>query len=287
MLTLLETLSVAGDRAKQNDDACGASGAFAWVIDGATDLHDAPIAPSATDAAWLAHRLNAFLYRASRDAAPSDDAMRAALRSASEHARLAFSRFPRATNADPWASPVASALIVAEHDEGVRGLDLGDCRAFALDANGTAFIRGGPDGASDREAAFAASFANTADPPAGGALYRTPDALKALRDLRAAQIAAARPGVFGLNPVCADHARGWTIALTRPAHIVLCTDGLSALVDRYEAHDAASFVRAALSHGLHDLGRAVRDIETKDAAGARHPRFKRSDDATGLLLRLD
>ena len=34
------------------------------------------------------------------------------------------------------------------------------------------------------------------------------------------------------------------------------------------------------------LGRELRAIETADAAGARHPRFKPSDDATALLMRL-
>ena len=36
MLTLVEAISLAGDRTKQNDDASGAHGSFAWVIDGAT-----------------------------------------------------------------------------------------------------------------------------------------------------------------------------------------------------------------------------------------------------------
>ncbi|NWG52366.1 MAG: protein phosphatase 2C domain-containing protein [Hydrogenophilaceae bacterium] len=286
MLTLIEALSIAGDRGKQNDDACGAAGAFAWVIDGATDLHEPPIAPAASDAAWLAHRLNAFLHRAARDLPATEDALRGALREASADARLAFSRFPQAAHADPWASPLASALIVAEADGGVIGLDLGDCRAFALDAHGAAFMRGGPDGASDREAAFAASFAHK-DPPASGALYRTPDALAALRKARIQQIESARPGVFCLSPACADHARAWRLGLTRGAHILLCTDGLSALVDRYDAYDAGGVVRAALEKGLQELARELRAIESEDAGGARHPRFKRCDDATGLLLRLD
>jgi len=91
---------------------------------------------------------------------------------------------------------------------------------------------------------------------------------------------------FGLNPECAAHARGWSIPLKRSAHILLCSDGLSALVDRYHAYDAAGLVRAALDKGLQELGRELRAIEAADAGGAKHPRFKASDDATGLLLRL-
>ena len=64
------------------------------------------------------------------------------------------------------------------------------------------------------------------------------------------------------------------------------TDGFSALTDRYGAYDAPGLVRAALDKGLQELGRELRAIETADAAGARHPRFKPSDDATALLMRL-
>jgi len=286
MLTAIDSISLAGDRAKQNDDACGASGARAWVIDGATDLHDAPLSGAASDAAWLAHRLNADLFAA--DINPcTEDTSRAVLRGASQDAGAAFKRFTQTRTPDPWTSPLASVLMIAETEDGLSGIDLGDCRAFALDADGAAQSRGGPDGASDREAQFAARMAKQAsDPPAGGALYRTPAALEALRKVRVQQIEAASPNVFGLNPACADNARAWTIKLSRPAHILLCTDGLSALVDRYAVHDAASLVRAALDKGLHALCQELRAIETQDASGAQHPRFKRSDDATGILLRL-
>ncbi len=64
------------------------------------------------------------------------------------------------------------------------------------------------------------------------------------------------------------------------------SDGFSALVDRYQAYDAAGLVCAALDKGLQELARELRAIEAADAAGTRHPRFKVSDDATALLMRL-
>ncbi|MBC7769764.1 MAG: hypothetical protein H7124_13365, partial [Phycisphaerales bacterium] len=76
MLTLVEAISLAGDRAKQNDDAYGFAGDRAWVIDGATDLHDKPIADAASDATWIAHSANVFLLQTSHD-------MRQAVRMAS------------------------------------------------------------------------------------------------------------------------------------------------------------------------------------------------------------
>jgi hypothetical protein len=46
-------------------------------------------------------------------------------------------------------------------------------------------------------------------------------------------------------------------------------------------------VAAALDKGLAALGDELRAIEAGDATGAKFPRFKKSDDATALLLKLD
>jgi hypothetical protein len=42
----------------------------------------------------------------------------------------------------------------------------------------------------------------------------------------------------------------------------------------------------AASRGLAALGEELREIEDADPQGHKHPRFKKSDDATALLLRL-
>jgi hypothetical protein len=64
------------------------------------------------------------------------------------------------------------------------------------------------------------------------------------------------------------------------------TDGFAVLADQYGAYDQAGLVRAVTERGLQELGRELRAIEAADAGGAKHPRFKASDDATALLLRL-
>jgi hypothetical protein len=276
MLTLVEALSLAGDRAKQNDDACGYLGARAWVIDGATDLHDAPLSGWASDAAWLAHVANAHL------AGEAQLDLRQAVRAASTAARQAFDLQRQGRAYEAWQSPIASLLMIEETQAGVDGLDLGDCRAFALDANGAAFAIGGPTDAADAETTLAAKQTD-ADKP----LLRREETIAMLRRMRGSINQPGAQWTFGLEPDCAARARAWTLALQRPAHLLLATDGLSALVDRYRAYDAAGLVGAALSLGLQELGRELRAIETADAGGALHPRFKRSDDATALLLRLE
>jgi hypothetical protein len=68
--------------------------------------------------------------------------------------------------------------------------------------------------------------------------------------------------------------------------VLLATDGFLALVSDYRRYDAEALFAAAASLGLERLGEELREIESKDADGTRYPRFKTSDDATALLLRV-
>jgi hypothetical protein len=276
MLTLVETLSLAGDRKKQNDDALGFSGNRAWVLDGATDMHDAPLTGWKSDASWIAHFANVRLHAAD----PSVE-MREIIRATSAASARAFTAISNGAPYEKWQSPISSLLIIEETPTGVSGLDLGDSRIFALGDDGALHLAGGVIGARDAEADAAAKQTD-ADKPL---LQRT----ATIDMLRRSRASLNKPGAhwtFGVDPACADHARSWSFDLTRPAHVLLMTDGFAVLADQYDAYDPAGLVRAALDRGLQELGREVRAIETADAGGAKHPRFKSSDDATAVLLRL-
>jgi hypothetical protein len=276
MLTFVEAISLAGDRAKQNDDACGFAGQRAWVIDGATDLHDTPLSGAQSDASWIAHLANTFFHAHNID-------LHEILREASKSAAWAFSKLKRGGTIERWQSPIASVLMVEESADGIAGLDLGDCRVFALDADGGAHALGGPGDAGDNESKLAAQQTDAHKP-----LLQRTQTVDTLRRIRAS---INKPGgdhwTFGLDPACADHARTWSLDLKRPAHLLLMTDGFAALTDRYDAYGPGDLVQAALSRSLQELGRELREIEAADAGGAKHPRFKASDDATALLMRLN
>ena len=286
MLTFVEAMSLAGDRKKQNDDAYGAARMWGWVIDGATDLHETPVSNYASDAAWMATRLSERLAGA---AVAFDlygveaDMLREELKAASE-ALLEDWRFEWPTDIERWQLPTASALLISDHDgEALEILELGDCRCFILDAAGGAQAVGGSTVASINEASAAADAAKHSG---GQPLLHDQQTILRLRDKRAQHNLAGGYWVFGVQPECAEYARAWSLPVARPAHILLMTDGFAALTDRYAAYDPAGLVQTAINKGLHELGRELRAIEAADAGGAKHPRFKASDDATALLLRL-
>ncbi|MGD9982090.1 MAG: protein phosphatase 2C domain-containing protein [Hyphomonadaceae bacterium] len=276
MLTYVEAISLAGDRAKQNDDALGFQRNAAWVIDGATDYTEKPVTKTASDASWIAQAASTALY------SWTYGDLREAVRNASESAANAFSYLTRGQDIERWQLPVASLLMLTENARGaIEGIDLGDCRVFALDADSALHVAGGKAGSVDEEVKFAAMA-----PDAGKPLLERTVAISKMRELRAAMNHEGAHWTFGLQPACADHARTWTLTLQRPAHLLLMTDGFSALADRYRIYEPEALVKAAIDAGLQELGRELRAIETADSGGSRHPRLKVSDDATALLLRL-
>lgn len=275
MLTLVESLSLAGDREKQNDDAAGFARGSAWVIDGATDLDDAPLSGAASDAAWLAHYANAYLHTSAGDCD-----LRTLIEAASAAARDAFLRAAGGPPSQRWKWPIASLLLCAEHDDQLIGLHLGDCRLFALGADGASH-EAGPAHQAAEEMRLAATQTDAHMP-----LLERVATLDTLRRMRASANQPGAAWTFALDPACAAHAALWSLKLHRPADIILATDGFAALVDRYHIHDLGSLIRAAREDGLQELGRQLRAVETADALGTRHPRIKPHDDATALLLRL-
>ncbi|MDX2275995.1 MAG: protein phosphatase 2C domain-containing protein [Hyphomonadaceae bacterium] len=275
MLTFVEALSLAGDRRKQNDDALGFARGCAWVIDGATDLDDAPLSGAQSDASWLAHFTSAYLHGAA-----SNKDLRKLIEAASVSAREEFLRLAGPPT-QRWKWPIASIVICAERDDQLIGLHLGDCRLLALGADG-ALHEGGVEASHAKDEEQLARSQTDAQKP----LIDRAATIAMLRQLRAAQNQEGASWTFSLDPKCAQHAKMWALKLHRPAHILIASDGFSALADRYGAYDGAGLVQAALDKGLQELGRELRAIESADANGAKHPRFKASDDATALLMRL-
>lgn len=150
MLTFVESISLAGDRAKQNDDACGFLGDRAWVLDGATDLHGEPLTGWKSDASWIANIANSQLH------GMEGGDLRSAVYETSVVASQAFTTLLAGRTFERWQSPISSLLMIEETSEGVAGIDLGDSRLFALDATGIVHVTGGPKTGREAETRAAA-----------------------------------------------------------------------------------------------------------------------------------
>jgi hypothetical protein len=278
-LELLDSLSLPGDPAKANEDAFGHDAGAAVVLDGATPLGEG-LMPGPSDAAWIsqfgARRILAHL----RDG----DGARKALRSALADTQKSFEALRRHEPEDVWQTPCASMMLAVPGKDAVEFLFFGDCAALVKQGEEPVTVVGEAFDKRAAEAQGAQKLAREKNLSPASGINR----LEFLEVLRAARnrINAGSYWLFSPDVKVASHAQRRLMKIAPGATLLLSSDGFLALASDYGRYSADSLMAAALDKGLKALGEELRAIESEDALGDKFPRFKKSDDATALLLRL-
>jgi hypothetical protein len=283
-LEVIEYLSLPGDPAKANEDAFGHGEKAAVVIDGATPLGDS-LMPGPSDAAWIAQfgarRLMAHL----RDG----DGARKALRATLADTQKSFEALRRQAPEEMWQTPCASMMLAAEVDETPKGLDIeflwyGDCAALVKQGGAPVAVIGETFDKRADEARRAQVLAKEKKLSPASGLSR-PEFITDLRRSRN-RINSGNYWLFSPDVKAAAHVSRRVMKIKSGSEILLLTDGFLALASDFGAYSADSLMDAAMNKGLAILGEQLRAIESADSGGDKFPRFKKSDDATALLLRL-
>ena len=301
-LKLLDSLSLPGDPDKPNEDALGNYDGAALVLDGATPLGD-PLMPGPSDAAWIAQfGIRRLLAHLKDGAAPSQ-----ALEFALADAEKSFTALRRHPVQEKWQTPCASMMLVCDplrpslarepatgtspssalRAQGGGGalefLWFGDCAALVLENTGVSVI-GETIHKRGQEAARAKSWAKDRNFSSPLGILRQ-DMLGRHRAARN-HINSGRHWLFSPDVRAAAHVSHTARGLAGGSLLLLATDGLLALVSDYGAYSPDSLMAAAKAKGLAALGEELRAIEDADAQAEKYPRFKKSDDATAVLLEL-
>lgn len=269
---LIQSLSLAGDAAIPNDDRAGARDRLGWVIDGATDLGPPGLVGARGGAAWLADAASAALaHAADAPAATMLDAL--AVRMAE--------RFAEARVRDPlgrWELPIAAMLLARLGEAALECAWLGDCVGLLRRSSGEVVRLGRPPVERDRETELARSLASHG---LGSIKGRDDPVVETLRGTR------ERPGLVVLGVEGSTAGAEYQQTPCVPGdELLLMTDGFAALIDSYDAFDPAALMAALAREGLVPLAAQLRAIEAGDANCSRFIRFKTSDDATALWLRI-
>ncbi|MDB5739277.1 MAG: hypothetical protein JWP16_317 [Alphaproteobacteria bacterium] len=275
-LELLDQLSLPGDPAKANEDSYQHGDAAAVVMDGATPLGDA-LMPGPSDAAWIAQFGARRLLAHLRDG----EGARKALRSALTDAQKSFEALRRMPPQDVWQTPCASMMLAAQGSADVEFLWFGDCAALLKQGDAAVQIVGESFEKRGDETSLAGRLAKEKGRAATDRSHFI-DSLKERRN----RINSGNYWLFSPEPKAAAHVSRRLVKLAPGAIILLASDGFLALASDYGAYSADTLLAAALDKGLATLGEELRAIEAGDADGVTFARFKKSDDATALLLRL-
>lgn len=278
--TFVDALSLPGNPAKPNDDAWGQTGVAAVVLDGATNLGES-LLPGESDAAWIARFAARRLMAHCQEGAAPLEALRATL----GDAERSFAGLRRRPPRENYENPYASMMFVRATGKGLEALWFGDCVALVkrpqsdVEVVGEAFDK---RAAESRRVAMLAKAKGLA--PAAG--VNRPEFLSALRAARNSVNTDKGGWLLGPNAQAANHVRGKHIDAPVGTVLLLASDGFLAMASDYGLYDAEALVGAAQTKGLEGLGRELRLTEEGDPEGLRFPRFKKSDDATAVLLKL-
>lgn len=268
-LDLIESISLAGKAQVPNDDRAGCGERHAWVIDGATDLGPSGLLGERGGAAWLSGVAHRSFMAAEGTLADICGQVFASVATAYAQARQ---REPQGK----WELPQAALAALALEGPVLACGFLADCVVLHRSAQGVAFLTPAPDRHQERAEALALG------PGAGAGAVRTP---AVLADRRAAR---ERPkAVLSVDAAQAAKAIEYVRVAVAPGDdLLLMSDGFAALLDTYQAYQPEAFMQRLLATGLAPLAEELRRIERDDAACLRYPRFKASDDATALWLRV-
>jgi hypothetical protein len=278
-LQLLDSLSLPGDPAKPNEDAFGQKDSAAVVIDGATMLGDG-LMPGPSDAAWIAQfgarRLMAHLGEG--------DGARKALRAALADAQKSFEALRRHPPEEMWQTPCASMMLAVQAEAGLEVLWYGDCAALVRQEDAGVTVVGETFDKRAAEADRARTVAKEKGLSPASGLNR-PEFIGSLRAARN-RINSGDYWLFSPDVGAASHASRRIVKVKPGATLLLASDGFLALASDYGAYGVEGLMAAAMDKGLKALGEELRAIESGDAGGDRFPRFKKSDDATALLMKI-
>jgi hypothetical protein len=269
-LSLVQQVSVAGKTGTPNDDRVGCGHTHAWVVDGATDLGEPGLVGNRGGAAWLATEVDRLFSIASGSMPMMCETIFAGISAAYESIRR---RDPQG----PWEIPRAAFAAVAIENGSLACAFAGDCTVLLRGACGSSFITQLPNRQAERAEAASLGEGATAG------VVRSPAVLENRRASR-----SAPASTLSIDENASRISTRITISTAdRGNDVLLMSDGFAALVETYALYEPSGLIDAVVARGLPALVEELRSIELEDRRCIRFPRFKTSDDATAIWLRID
>lgn len=268
-----------------NEDAIGAAGDFAWVLDGATGLGRNLVAPATSDAAWLAQTISADLSAAC--AQPDDRPTQEIVRAVLTQVQARYHQALAGQAVEPFERPTAAGILLRMQADHLELTSFGDCRAIFMGADGLESFGGGVVEALDHASIAALKAVFAAQPEASLAQAR-----EAIWPLLRSQRANfnTEGGYWALAPDPAVAKHGQQRRLPRgpagTASLLLASDGFTRLWDVFALLAPEDALRICVDGGGGALYARLRAAERADPQARAFPRIKQHDDASWLCIQV-
>ncbi|MEL6363182.1 MAG: hypothetical protein AAFR21_19125 [Pseudomonadota bacterium] len=267
----LQTISLNGDSNKPNDDRCGSTSRLAWIIDGATDMGPPGLLGSQGGAAWLSTAASsAFTTSLSSD-------IHGTCNRVFEAIEKQFEQQKTRDVAAAWEVPKAAFSAAQLNNDGLSVAWAADSPILLMSEGETQWCTGEPDTSSEASDALALGAGVGAVAGFSGAVLNNRRAHRARED----HVALSSNAKSSASVTSYAHH-----SVSIGDELLLMSDGFASLVTDYERYSTRELWGALRSKGLATLAQEIRDIEQEDAECLRFPRFKVSDDATAVWLRV-
>jgi serine/threonine protein phosphatase PrpC len=280
-LRVLDEISLPGSAERVNEDAYGATGTIAFVLDGVTGLADGPLLPGKSDAAWVSAAAR-DLFQEHGPGHAGD--LRWLIRTVAEGIVRRFESERSRVPAERYELPWTTLSMIGIAGNTLHIAYLGDSRVLVETAEGEVHNFGTNPTRTAFEQKMSAKFVALGKGIGVDAMRAT--VLPEMRRIRNTVNTQGGFWLLGADPAVAPHAGVTSLTLTGPATVLLATDGFYALKDDYEVFDDRDLIATAQTLGLAQMGAQLRRIEDEDPNGQRFARMKKSDDATALLVRV-
>lgn len=281
-LTILDAISLKGDGA-HNEDVYGAENDFAWVLDGATGIADSSITNHTSDAGWYVERVDNELRNVIRKqpGVHTQELLRKAIKAVAEDYRAAIKN-----QEEPLFAPSAAFAMLRVQGHGVEFSGLGDCAALFTNKDGSiGYFEGDQGEAIDKQSIQRLITEQTKTPDAGH--EEIVDRIKPfLRRNRSRMNTPEGYWILSFSEASLNHTYTQRTELDPRKPVILMSDGFTRLLQMLDGMNQEKLYQAILSKGVHSTGALLREIESKDSSCRRYPRFKKSDDATCVVVSL-
>lgn len=288
-LHLESSLSLPGRADKPNEDAFGLAHRAAWIIDGATgqgaDVYVA--GPGETDAFWLAQKMREVFARLSGTFLSGPEFYAQARDIVLSEFNTQARKIPEAD----YAWPSAAVSRMALNGDRLVCDSLGDCTILLRRKDGRIERHGGDPVHATCDAQAVSELVRLRQTgeisPDKEPLAARSRLLPLIRANRNRANTVGGYGSFTLSkPIAAGLVRTTVFsAAAEFTHALLMTDGFYALVEDYHSVTDEKLVSDAMEKGIDVLAQRLREVEDADPRGLTYPRFKKSDDATAVLVR--
>lgn len=281
-INVIDEISVPGSPERMNEDALGASGTIAFVLDGVTGLADTPLLAGKSDAAWVSAAARDLLLEHGPGRAGD---LRGLIRIVAQGIVQRFEREQLRAPAERYEMPWTTLSMIGITPGMLHIAYLGDSRVIVETSDGEIHNFGTNPTRTVFEQRLSARVAAVKNESGSLDAHARATVMSDLRRARNTVNTGGGYWLLGADPEAAAHMGVTSLALSGPATVLLATDGFYALKDDYEVFDDRDLIASSQTLGLKEMAAQVRKIENDDPHGQRFPRMKKSDDATALLVR--